>query len=55
VTDVGHDSFHVCVIPHTWDVTTLGTLAPGARVNIEVDILARYLARWIETGGRAAA
>jgi riboflavin synthase len=49
VTDADGDSFEVCLIPHTRDVTTLGALTVGAPVNIEVDMLARYLARWIET------
>jgi riboflavin synthase len=37
--------FEVNVIPHTLAVTTLGRLAPGARVNLEVDLLARYAER----------
>ena len=37
--------FAVNIIPHTWDVTTLGDLTQGRAVNIEIDILARYLAR----------
>ncbi|MDX1380716.1 MAG: riboflavin synthase [Xanthomonadales bacterium] len=37
--------FEVCIIPHTLEVTTLGALQPGASVNLEVDLLARYLAR----------
>ena len=49
VNEVEDDVFGVNLIPHTWDVTTLGELAPGARVNIEIDMLARYLARWRET------
>ena len=31
--------------PHTAEVTTLGTLVPGAPVNLEIDVLARYLKR----------
>jgi riboflavin synthase len=42
-------SFDLNIIPHTWDVTTLGTLSPGQAVNLEIDMLARYLARWQET------
>lgn len=38
-------SFDVNIIPHTQAVTTLGALAVGARVNLEVDQVARYLAR----------
>ena len=37
--------FAVNLIPHTLDVTTLKDLAPGAAVNLEVDIVARYVAR----------
>ncbi len=37
--------FSVNIIPHTWDVTTLGTLELGRKVNLEIDTLARYLAR----------
>jgi riboflavin synthase alpha subunit len=33
-------------------VTSAGTYAPGTRVNLEVDLLARYLARMLETGER---
>ena len=49
VNEVDDDVFAVNIIPHTWDVTTLGELAAGARVNLEIDMLARYLARWQET------
>ena len=49
VNEVEDDVFGVNIIPHTWDVTTLGQLKPGSRVNLEIDMLARYLARWIET------
>jgi len=41
-------SFAVNIIPHTQAVTTLGSLAVGARVNLEVDQVARYLARLLE-------
>ena len=49
VNEVEDDVFGVNLIPHTWEVTTLGELGPGARVNLEIDMLARYLARWRET------
>ena len=49
VNEVEDDVFGVNLIPHTWDVTTLGRLVPGAKVNLEIDMLARYLARWRET------
>jgi len=43
--------FEVNLIPHTVAVTTLSRLAPGARVNLEVDLIARYLERMLD--GRA--
>ncbi|KJS36432.1 MAG: riboflavin synthase subunit alpha [Hyphomonas sp. BRH_c22] len=39
--------FQLAIIPHTWDVTTLSELAPGSHVNLEIDMLARYVARMI--------
>ena len=49
VNAIEDDCFGVNLIPHTWDVTTLGTLGVVSRVNLEIDMLARYLARWRET------
>ena len=49
VNEVEDDVFGLNIIPHTWDVTTLGRLKPGSKVNLESDMLARYLARWQET------
>jgi riboflavin synthase len=43
--DDGTTHFTVNVIPHTADHTTLGVLAPGQCVNVEIDVLARYLQR----------
>lgn len=40
--------FSVCLIPHTLKITTLGALRPGDRVNLEVDLVARYLERLAE-------
>ncbi len=48
VNEVAGDTFSVLVIPHTLKVTTLGTLAAGESVNLEVDLLARYAARLAE-------
>jgi len=50
VNDVGEERFWVCVIPHTLKVTTLGSLAAGDEVNLEIDLVARYLARMNEYG-----
>lgn len=41
----GTAHFGLNIIPHTAEVTTLGTLAAGTRVNLEIDVLARYLKR----------
>jgi riboflavin synthase len=41
--------FGLNIIPHTWEATTLGGLKAGDVVNLEIDMLARYLARWQET------
>ncbi len=43
-------SFEVNLIPHTLEVTTLHALAPGARVNLEVDLMARYVERMLAAG-----
>lgn len=42
------DRFDVAVIPHTLAVTTLGRRAPRSRVNIEVDVLGKHVARLLE-------
>jgi len=39
--------FQLAIIPHTWEVTTLSDLKPGDHVNLEIDMLARYVARMI--------
>lgn len=45
VNEVQGREFDVNLIPHTRQVTTLGSLAAGARVNVEVDVIARYVDR----------
>ena len=45
VNEVAGTGFGVNIIPHTWEVTTLGGLQPGDAVHIEIDMLARYVAR----------
>jgi len=45
VNAVGRGDFAVNIIPHTLVATTLGDLSPGATVNLEIDLLARYVAR----------
>ena len=49
VNEVDGDTFTVLIIPHTLKVTTLGALAAGDEINLEVDLMARYAARLMET------
>ena len=50
VNDVDDNRFGICIIPHTLEVTTLGSLAEGEVVNLEVDLIARYLDRLNQYG-----
>jgi riboflavin synthase len=43
VADVDDGTFTMALVPHTLEVTTLGGLAPGDRVNVEVDVVAKYV------------
>ena len=45
VNEAAGDQFSVLIIPHTLAVTTFGALAPSDFVNLEVDLMARYVAR----------
>jgi len=47
VNDVFEDGFSVNIIPHTAEVTTLGQLQPDDKVNLEIDLIARYVARYL--------
>ena len=53
VNAVNGDTFSVLIIPHTLKVTMLGGLGVGARLNLEVDQMARYAARLLEAAPRA--
>ena len=48
VASVDDDGFTVAVIPHTAEVTTLGARRPGDPVNLEVDVIAKYVERLAE-------
>jgi riboflavin synthase len=48
VADLGPDRFDVQIVPFTWEHTNLKTLAVGARVNLECDVLGKYVARVAE-------
>jgi len=54
VNRVEGDVFEVNLIPHTLEVTTLGRLAPGVRVNLEVDLVARYVERLLALSPRTS-
>jgi riboflavin synthase len=45
IAELGEDAFAVALVPHTLEVTTLSGLAPGSPVNVEVDVLAKYVER----------
>jgi riboflavin synthase len=47
IAALGDDAFEVALVPHTLQVTTLGALRPGDRVNLEVDLLAKYVERLV--------
>ena len=51
VSDLGPDWFEVALIPETLGATTLGGLAVGARLHLETDVLAKYVARRLEGPG----
>jgi riboflavin synthase len=48
IATLGQDSFTVALVPHTREVTTLGALAEGDEVNLEVDVLAKHIERLLE-------
>jgi riboflavin synthase len=55
VAALGPDRFEVALIPHTLEATTLGNLVPGDRVNLEVDVLAKYVHRALAGRGLGVA
>ena len=52
IAAVDDDEITVALIPHTLAVTTLGLVAPGRRLNVEADVIARYVERSMERSGR---
>jgi riboflavin synthase len=48
IAEVGRTTFQVALIPHTMEVTTLGKMAVGVRVNVEVDVIAKYVERLMD-------
>jgi riboflavin synthase len=53
VNEVSNMQFSVNIIPHTLAATNLGALTAGARVNLEADMVARYVERLSSPGGRS--
>jgi riboflavin synthase alpha subunit len=53
VVEPDERGFWVALIPHTRAVTTLGALAPGQAVNLELDVLGKYVWKYLERIGRA--
>ena len=49
VNEVTDDTFSVLIIPHTLSTTTFGALKQGDQINLEIDVMARYAARLMET------
>lgn len=49
VNKVNADTFDIMIIPHTWDHTTFADVTAGDRLHIEIDMLARYTARILES------
>jgi riboflavin synthase len=49
VNEVTDETFAVLIIPHTLAMTTLGSIKPGDKLNLEIDLMARYAARLMET------
>lgn len=50
VVDVMKDGFSIVIIPHTASLTTIGFKGPGETVNIEVDILGKYVSKFLDKG-----
>ncbi|MBK8314958.1 MAG: riboflavin synthase [Acidobacteria bacterium] len=48
VASLGDDYFEIAIIPHTWKMTNLGSLDRGAAVNLEVDVIAKYVERMMQ-------
>ncbi len=48
VADLAEAQFSVAIIPYTWTHTNLSRLDPGHRLNVEYDLLGKYIVRWLE-------
>ncbi len=56
ISGLGADYFEVTIIPHTWEVTNFGTMKPGEKVNLEADVISKYVEAHVRRvlGGAAA-
>jgi len=54
IADLADDYFEVAIIPKTWELTNLSDLKPGDDVNLEVDIIAKYVERMMKTDGSSS-
>ena len=54
VAALDDDAFAVALVPHTLEVTTLRALEPGDEVNLEVDVLAKYVERLVAAADRVS-
>jgi riboflavin synthase len=45
IANLGEDYFEIAIIPKTWEVTNLSQLNPGDGVNLEVDVIGKYVER----------
>jgi len=50
VAELGRETFAIWIIPHTHEITSLRSVEPGSRVNLEFDLLAKHIARIAELG-----
>lgn len=48
IVDLNPDSFTVHLIPHTWNITSLSDLRPGDAVNLETDMIGKYILRFLQ-------
>jgi len=50
IAELGPESFRIAVTPHTWGVTRFAVYEPGVAVNVEVDVVAKYVERLVSLG-----
>jgi riboflavin synthase len=52
IANLANDYFEIAIIPKTWEVTNFSQLRPGDAVNLEVDVIAKYVERILGVAGR---